>query len=115
MSPESIFFAIRILVALVLYAFLGMILFSLWRDIKARQTLQTEAPIAHLVVADGQQRFQLRPSSEIGRAAGTLDYSEAGHTLWTGRRDTPFTIRFELDTPIPFRNRLIMWNRSTHC
>lgn len=40
-------------------------------------------------------------------AAGTLDYSEAGHTLWTGPADTANCVRFELDTPIPFRGRKI--------
>ncbi|MCC6553291.1 MAG: hypothetical protein IT372_09770 [Polyangiaceae bacterium] len=40
-------------------------------------------------------------------AAGTLDYSEAGHTLWTGKRDTPYCIRIELDEPIPWEGRQI--------
>lgn len=33
-------------------------------------------------------------------AAGWVDYAEAGHTLWTGPRDTPHCVRIELDTPI---------------
>jgi murein DD-endopeptidase MepM/ murein hydrolase activator NlpD len=40
-------------------------------------------------------------------ASGTLDYSEAGHTLWTGPRDTPYCVRFELDEPIPWNGRKI--------
>lgn len=40
-------------------------------------------------------------------ADGTLDYSEAGHTRWTGKQDTPYTIRLALDRPIPFRGRHI--------
>lgn len=40
-------------------------------------------------------------------ASGTLDYSEAGHTLWTGKGDTPYTLRFELDTPIPWKGHMI--------
>src|SRR5687768_2133440 len=32
--------------------------------------------------------------------AGTLDYSERGHTLWTRGRDTPFSVRIALDEPI---------------
>jgi murein DD-endopeptidase MepM/ murein hydrolase activator NlpD len=47
------------------------------------------------------------PRPVFAIAAGTLDYSEAGHTLWTGKRDTPFTIRFELDAPIRFGNRTV--------
>lgn len=35
-------------------------------------------------------------------ADGTLDYSERGHTHWTRGRDTPFSIRLALDTPIPW-------------
>lgn len=40
-------------------------------------------------------------------ASGTLDYSEPGHTLWTGPRDTPNCVRVELDTPIPWKDRLV--------
>ena len=40
-------------------------------------------------------------------AAGTLDYSEPGHTLWTGRSDTANCVRFELDAPIPWKGRQI--------
>jgi murein DD-endopeptidase MepM/ murein hydrolase activator NlpD len=40
-------------------------------------------------------------------ASGTLDYSEEGHTLWTGPSDTPNCIRFELDTPIPWKGHLV--------
>jgi murein DD-endopeptidase MepM/ murein hydrolase activator NlpD len=35
-------------------------------------------------------------------AAGTLDYSEWGHTLWTRGRDTAYSVRLKLDEPIPF-------------
>jgi murein DD-endopeptidase MepM/ murein hydrolase activator NlpD len=40
-------------------------------------------------------------------AAGTLDYSEPGHTLWTGPSDTANCVRFELDTPIDYKGRKI--------
>jgi murein DD-endopeptidase MepM/ murein hydrolase activator NlpD len=40
-------------------------------------------------------------------AAGTIDYSEAGHTLWTGPSDTANCVRFELDEPIPYRGHRI--------
>lgn len=33
-------------------------------------------------------------------AAGTLDYSEWGHTLWKSGKDTPYSIRLALDAPI---------------
>jgi murein DD-endopeptidase MepM/ murein hydrolase activator NlpD len=35
-------------------------------------------------------------------ASGNVDYSEWGHTLWRGPKDTAFCIRVELDKPIPF-------------
>jgi hypothetical protein len=33
-------------------------------------------------------------------AAGTLDYSERGHTRWTNGRDTPNSVRLALDEPL---------------
>ncbi len=47
------------------------------------------------------------PRPVYALAAGTLDYSEPGHTLWTGPSDTANCIRFELDTPIPYRGHKI--------
>lgn len=40
-------------------------------------------------------------------ASGTLDYSEPGHTLWTGPGDTANTVRLKLHEPIAYRERLI--------
>lgn len=40
-------------------------------------------------------------------AAGTLDYSEPGHTLWTGPGDTANTVRLALDEPIDWGERKI--------
>jgi hypothetical protein len=40
-------------------------------------------------------------------AAGTLDYSEPGHTLWTGPKDTANCVRVKLDEPIAYKGRLI--------
>lgn len=40
-------------------------------------------------------------------ASGTLDYSEPGHTLWTGPRDTANCVRFKLDAPIPWKGRQV--------
>lgn len=39
--------------------------------------------------------------------SGTLDYSEPGHTLWTGPKDTANCVRFKLDAPIPWKGRAI--------
>jgi hypothetical protein len=47
-------------------------------------------------------------------AAGTLDYSESGHTLWKRGKDTPNSVRLKLDTPIPWRERRITHVYYTH-
>lgn len=40
-------------------------------------------------------------------AAGTLDYAEAGHSAWTSPRDSPYSLRIELDEPIDLDGRRI--------
>ena len=47
------------------------------------------------------------PRPVYALAAGTLDYSEPGHTLWTGRGDTANCVRFQLDEPIPYQGHTI--------
>lgn len=47
-------------------------------------------------------------------AAGTLDYSENGHTRWTRGKDTPGSIRLALDEPIPFKGRRVTHVYYTH-
>ena len=47
-------------------------------------------------------------------AAGTLDYSESGHTLWTGKGDTPLSVRIKLDAPIAFKGHRITHVYYTH-
>jgi murein DD-endopeptidase MepM/ murein hydrolase activator NlpD len=47
-------------------------------------------------------------------AAGTLDYSEWGHTLWTRGRDTPFSVRLALDEPIAWGAHRITHVYYTH-
>lgn len=47
-------------------------------------------------------------------AAGTLDYSEWGHTLWTSGRDTPYSVRIALDEPIPWGSHRITHVYYTH-
>jgi hypothetical protein len=44
-----------------------------------------------------------RPVFAIG--AGTLEYSEHGHTRCKTGKDTPNSVRLRLDTPVPFRDR----------
>lgn len=47
-------------------------------------------------------------------AAGTLDYSERGHTRWTRGKDTAFSVRLALDQPIPWGDRKITHVYYTH-
>jgi murein DD-endopeptidase MepM/ murein hydrolase activator NlpD len=47
-------------------------------------------------------------------AAGTLDYSEWGHTLWTRGRDTPYSVRIALDAPIAWGDHRVTHVYYTH-
>jgi murein DD-endopeptidase MepM/ murein hydrolase activator NlpD len=47
------------------------------------------------------------PRAVYAIAPGTVEYAEAGHTLWTGPRDTPYCVRIALDEPIPWRGRRV--------
>ncbi len=47
-------------------------------------------------------------------ASGTLDYSERGHTLWTGPRDTPYSVRLALDLPLPWGKKQVTHVYFTH-
>jgi murein DD-endopeptidase MepM/ murein hydrolase activator NlpD len=47
-------------------------------------------------------------------AAGTLDYSESGHTLWKYGHDTPNSVRLALDEPIPWKGHLVTHVYYTH-
>jgi murein DD-endopeptidase MepM/ murein hydrolase activator NlpD len=48
-----------------------------------------------------------KPMPIYAIAAGTIEYAEPGHTLWTGPADTANCVRFALDTPIPWKGRKI--------
>jgi murein DD-endopeptidase MepM/ murein hydrolase activator NlpD len=47
-------------------------------------------------------------------AAGTLDYSEPGHTSWNGPRDTANSVRLKLDVPFVVKGRRITHVYYTH-
>lgn len=47
-------------------------------------------------------------------AAGTLDYSERGHTRWVGGSDTPNSVRLALDVPVAFGKRRVTHVYYTH-
>lgn len=72
MSPQTLFLIARLTVAGLLYAFIGLVLYWLWRDFKSVGPMDHEAPGAELVLPETDQQFQVRASTEIGRAAGNL-------------------------------------------
>jgi murein DD-endopeptidase MepM/ murein hydrolase activator NlpD len=47
-------------------------------------------------------------------AAGTLDYSERGHTLWMTAPDTPLSVRIALDAPLPWKGHQVTHVYYTH-
>ncbi len=47
-------------------------------------------------------------------AAGTLDYSERGHTPWTRGKDTPNSVRLKLDAPLAWNGRRVTHVYYTH-
>jgi murein DD-endopeptidase MepM/ murein hydrolase activator NlpD len=47
-------------------------------------------------------------------AAGTLDYSENGHTLWRYGHDTPNSVRLALDVPIEWKGHRVTHVYYTH-
>jgi murein DD-endopeptidase MepM/ murein hydrolase activator NlpD len=55
---------------------------------------------------------QFRPVYAVG--SGTLDYSELGHTQWLSGKDTPYSIRIELDFPLVWRGRRVTHVYYTH-
>jgi hypothetical protein len=93
---------LRIALIILLYAFLGLIVVLLWRDLRGAAVNQT-APIARerparLVVADGVDGleagtvFRLKPYTSIGRApSNTIElpdtYCSAEHALVVWRNN----------------------------
>lgn len=47
-------------------------------------------------------------------ADGTLDYAEWGHTRWTTGKDTAFSVRLKLDTPLTWGTQKITHVYYTH-
>lgn len=47
------------------------------------------------------------PSPVFAIADASVDYAEAGHTRWMGKRDTPYCVRLKLDAPIVYKGRRV--------
>jgi len=76
MSQETLIFALRILLSLILYAFLALAFWIVWRDLRATQDqaeLQTRDRAALVVVEPGEtdllpgDRLPLVPVTTLGR------------------------------------------------
>lgn len=75
MTPDQLLFGLRVLAALVLYGFLGVLLMFLWRDLRSAGEDPWRAPEAHLVIMEGKhagERYALQPTTDIGRGAGNV-------------------------------------------
>jgi hypothetical protein len=77
MSPILVFFVLRILLALLLYGFLGALLWMLWQDVRytARVSAVRSRRMGHLVVLESPlptlatgATFPLLPVTSLGRA-----------------------------------------------
>ncbi|MEX0788706.1 MAG: FHA domain-containing protein [Anaerolineales bacterium] len=72
MSPEGVLLAARLLLAVVLYAFLGILLWFLARDLRQNMRAGDPLPTAHVLVAnesEGPKGYRLSVTNLIGRAA----------------------------------------------
>jgi hypothetical protein len=72
MTPAVVLLALRLLLAIALYAFLAAVLFLVWRDVGAASRARNLCPPAHLVVVEGAEAgrmFPLGEASSLGRAA----------------------------------------------
>ena len=71
MSPELLLLIIRILIAALLYIFLGTILLHLWKDLQSGKKVLRISPEAHLEKLDGEgleTEYSLEEINLIGRA-----------------------------------------------
>jgi hypothetical protein len=72
MNPAVLLFIVRLLLALVLYAILGSLLFLMWQDLRRGPPGSDGVPAAHLAVVGGAgagRTYRLEPVTRIGRAA----------------------------------------------
>lgn len=72
MSPEVVLLAVRIVLALSLYTFLGILMWFLARDLRQNLRAGEPLPIAHVLVGsenEGPKGYRLAVTNLIGRAA----------------------------------------------
>ncbi len=72
MNPALVLLVIRGLLALLLYAFLGLLMTFLWCDLRSRGLAGEAVPDAHLLVEEGPGQgkvFRMTTSNLLGRSA----------------------------------------------
>lgn len=72
MTPGLVLLVIRVVISLILYAFLASLLLFLWKEIQSHRASETHTPPAVLVLADGSEiamSHVLIANNTIGRAA----------------------------------------------
>ena len=72
MTPALVLLFLRILGAVLLYAFMGVLAYFLWRDYRAAVAPRASAPSASLIVLEGASIgmvYPLREVNLVGRAA----------------------------------------------
>ena len=98
---DILLLALRLLLAALLYAFLGAVLWMLWRDLRSTTTESARArPRGYLVVTESVpaeaeappagERFPLQPVTSIGRSPGNTivivdTYASSEHALLAWR------------------------------
>jgi pSer/pThr/pTyr-binding forkhead associated (FHA) protein len=71
MDPATIFFLLRLLIALMLYGFIALLFLFLRRDLTTSNRGEEQLPIAHLITLDGdglEANYSLEELNLIGRA-----------------------------------------------
>jgi pSer/pThr/pTyr-binding forkhead associated (FHA) protein len=72
MNPAVLTLIVRVLIALAIYAFLGILIWGLQRDIRLAGTPKVDLPTAFLIISEygeGVRSHRLRDVNLIGRSA----------------------------------------------
>lgn len=89
MGPAEILLILRIAIAVALYAFLFLLLSTLWRDLKEREGKRITIPAAHLLTISGDglnKAYQLEEANLLGRAKdNTLTLPESTISAYHAR------------------------------
>lgn len=89
MEPAELLLLLRIIIAITLYAFLAIILITLWRDLKSGVVEHISTPLAHLLTISGETlepAYHLEEVNLLGRANdNTLSLSDSTISAYHAR------------------------------